>query len=412
LRYRTVVVGIDVGTSKVAAAAGRIGESGILEILGAGELPALATRRGTVIDIETASGVIRRVLDAVADSAGIRVASAYVGFSGPDTGVMVGSANTVITGNGRQVRYEDVERLMRSCRSVKAPVNKKVLHILTGEFSVDDCAGIIDPVGMFGSRLKVDTTVVTAPAVAVQNLVRAVEQTGCKVNGIVLNSLAAASLIMEPDEKELGAALVDIGGGTTDIAVFNRGILKYVTVLPVGSEYVTADLAICLRTPLAEAEEVKKRYGKARAEDVPENELVEVAGVGGRKAHRVPVQMINSVIQARMQEILQMVKNAIYKSGYLNLIPGGLVFTGGGTLLPGFEEMAARELGIPVRVAFAETDGVFSDFLNSPAHAAVLGVVYYGIRRQIIKNSREEKKKTAGNFLYKVKCWLRQRQLR
>lgn len=412
MRYKNIVVGLDVGTSKVAAAAGRIGENGALDILGASELPALAIRRGTIIDIETASGVIKRVLGAVAASAGVHNTPVYVGFSGPDTGVICGSVHTVVTSRSREVCYEDVKRLMRSCRSVKVPINKKVLHILTGEFSVDDCNGVIDPVGMLGSRLKMDTTVVTAPAVAVQNLTRAVESTGYGVNKVVLNSLAAASLILEPDERELGVALVDIGGGTTDVAVFNRGTLKYANILPVGSEYVTTDLAICLRTPLAEAEEIKRRYGKAWAGDVPENELVEITGVGGHEVRRVPVQMINSIIQARMQEILKMIKNDIYQSGYLKLVPAGLVFTGGGVLLPGFEEMATRELDMPVRVASPDAGGKFSDLLNNPAHSALLGLIYYGIRKHIIENSRKEKKQAAGNFIYKVKNWLQRRQLR
>jgi len=261
-------------------------------------------------------------------------------------------------------------------------------------------------VGKSGSRLKKDIKAVTAPAVAVQNLVKAVEQAGCKVKKVVLNSLASAFLTLEPDERELGAALVDIGGGTTDIAVFNRGTLKFAAVLPVGSEYVTADLAICLRTPLSGAEEIKRRYGSAQVEDASENEFVEVTGVGGRKVRRIPVQMINSIIQARMQELLQMIKNAINKSGYLNLIPGGLIFTGGGTLLRGFEEMASRELSVPVRVASVKVPGKYSDLLNNPAYAAVLGLIYYAIRKYNIENSRKENKQAAGNFIYRVKNWL------
>jgi cell division protein FtsA len=337
---------------------------------------------------------------------GREIDGGYVGI----TGISIASINNrgvvAVANPEQEIVREDVERVLQAARVIALPHDRRVVHVIPRQFIVDGNEDILDPVGMVGARLEVETQIVTITNAAVQNLLKCCERAGFRVRELVLNSLASGEAVLFPAEKELGVVVVDIGGGATDIAIYDHGSLWYSAVLPVGGDYITSDLAVGLRTPLNQAEDLKKKAGSVLPELMPDNEMVDVLGVGGKEVHQASKKMIANIIQPRVQEILGMVKNQLEKTRYQGLLPGGIVITGGAALTVGLVELAAEVMERPVRLGFPEAGGGLADVIHSPVFATGIGLLSYAARRHTVEMEKPEGLSWKDTFS-KVKKWFK-----
>ncbi len=369
-----MVVGLDVGTTKVCAIVGEMTETGI-DIVGIGSAPSEGLRKGVVVNIDSTMDSIRKAVDEAEKVSNYDIRSVYAAVSGSH----IKSFNSygIVAIRGNEVEEGDVQRAIEAAKAIAMPADREVLHILPQYYVVDDQDGIKDPVGMSGVRLEVKVHIVTGAATSVQNIVRSVNGVGLDVNEVILEQLAASEAVLSDDEKELGVALVDIGGGTTDIAIFSEGSVKYTAILPLGGSYLSNDIAVGLRTPVTEAEKVKIKYGCASASMIPQDEMIEVPSVGGREPRRVSRQVLGGIIEPRMEEILNLVCREIVKSGFEERLAAGIVLTGGTAVMEGITELAEHIFNMPVRRGFPA--GVTGpEEVNSPLYATGAGLILYG----------------------------------
>jgi cell division protein FtsA len=400
------IVGLDVGSTKVAVIVGSIGPDGQLQIVGFGSVPSAGIRRGSVIDIENTVHSIERAIERAEQMSGRAIDGGYVGI----TGISIASINNrgvvAVADPEQEISREDVERVLQAARVIALPHDRRVVHVIPRQFIVDGNENILDPAGMVGARLEVETQIVTINNAAVQNLVKCCERAGFRVQELVLSSLASGEAVLFPAEKELGVVVVDIGGGATDIAVYDQGALWYSAVLPIGGDYITSDLAVGLRTPLNLAEDLKKKAGSTLPALMPDNEMVDVHGVGGKEVHQASRKMIANIIQPRVQEILGLVKNQLEKSRYQGMLPGGIVITGGAALTEGMVELATEVMERPVRLGFPEAVGGLADVIHSPVFATGIGLLSYAARHHTAEVERSE-----GLFMKdafsKIKKWFK-----
>lgn len=399
------VVGLDVGSSKVTLIVGEIGLDGQLHVLGFGVVPSAGIRRGSVIDIEKTVKSIEDAIEKAEQMSGRPVDGGFVGITGM-TLVSLNNRGVVAVANpDQEITPDDVERVLQAARVIALPHDRRIIHVIPRQFIVDGNDNILDPAGMVGARLEVETHIATITNAAIQNLLKCCERAGFHVQELVLNPYASGEAVLFPAEKELGVVIVDIGGGTTDIAIFDQGSLWFTAVLPVGGDYVTSDLAVGLRTPLTQAEKIKKEHGCTLPALMPENELVEVASVGGKESCQVSKKIIANIMQPRVQEILRLVKNKIDNSGYHGLLPGGIVLTGGTALTDGIVELASEEMERPVRVGYPEAVGGLADVIHSPEFATGIGLLLYGSRRSNLLKEDAEGLSLIG-VVKKAKRWL------
>ncbi len=400
------IVGLDVGSTKVAVIVGSIGPDGQLQIVGFGSVPSVGIRRGSVIDIENTVRSIEQAIERAEQMSGREIDGGYVGI----TGISIASINNrgvvAVADPEQGIAREDVERVLQAARVIALPHDRRVVHVIPRQFIVDGNENILDPVGMVGARLEVETQIVTITNAAVQNLLKCCERAGFRVQELVLNSLASGEAVLLPAEKELGVAVVDIGGGATDIAVYDQGSLWYSAVLPVGGDYITSDLAVGLRTPLNRAEELKKTAGSVLPELMPDDEMVDVPGMGGKEVHQASKKMIANIIQPRVQEMLGMVKNQLEKTRYQGLLPGGIVITGGGALTEGLVELATEVMERPVRLGFPEAAGGLADVIHSPVFATGIGLLSYAAKRHSIEMEKPEGLSWKDTFI-KIRKWFK-----
>jgi cell division protein FtsA len=393
-----MIVGLDVGTTKVCAIVGEMTDTGI-DIIGVGSCPSEGLRKGVVVNIDNTMESIRRAVDEAESAANCDIRRVYAGVSGGH--IKSFNSHGIVAVRGSEVENADVQRAIEAAKAVKMPTDREVLHILPQTYVVDDQDEIKDPIGMSGVRLEVKVHIVTGAVTSVQNIVRSVNGVGLDVNEVILEQLAASEAVLSDDEKELGVALVDIGGGTTDIAVFSEGSVKYTAVLPLGGSYVTNDIAVGLRTPVTEAEKVKIKYGCACTPMIPQDEMIEVPSVGGREPRRVSRQVLGSIIEPRMEEILNLVCREIVKSGYEERLAAGIVITGGTAILEGITELSEQIFNMPVRRGFPH--GVTGPVeVNSPLYATGVGLILYG-SRHFSRNGKSEKR--YSNVWRKGKKW-------
>lgn len=400
------IVGLDVGSSKVTVIIGEVGSDGQPQIYGFGVAPSAGIRRGSVIDIEKTVQSIEEAIDRAEQMSGREVEGGFVSITGINLSSLNNRGVVAVANPDQEITREDVDRVLQAARVIALPHDRRIIHVIPRQFIVDGNDNILDPVGMMGSRLEVETHIVTINNAAVQNLMKCCERAGFRVQELVLGAYASGEAVLYPAEKELGAVVVDIGGGTTDIALFEQGTLWYTGVLPVGGDYVTSDLAVGLRTPLNQAERIKREYGCVLPALIAESDLVEVASVGGKDTSRVSRKVIAGIMQPRLQEILGLVKNQLEKSGYHGLLPGGVVLTGGTSLTQGMVELAAEELQRPVRIGYPEAVGGLSDQIHSPEFATGVGLLLYGSRRSSSGVEDVESFSLKG-FLMKAKKWIR-----
>lgn len=380
------VVGLDIGTHKVCVIVAEITEEGRLDVIGIGQTESKGLRKGVVINLEATVESIKRVVEEAELMAGVEIGSAYVSLAGTHIRGFNSRGVIAVSGKNRIIEREDVRRVMEAAKAVSIPVDREILHVLPQEFVVDDQDGIGDPTGMTGTRLEVNVHVVTCTSTSAQNTVTCVNRGGLAVSDTILTQLAAAEACVTTDEKELGVALVDIGGGTTDLAIFEKGALWHTAVLQVGGEHFTNDVAVALRTPVNEAEKIKKKHGCALTSMIPEEDSIEVPSVGGRKPRIMARQVLGDVIQARAEEICQLALTEIRRAGFDRSLNSGIVLTGGGAILEGMPEIAEQIFDMPVRRGTPSGIGGLVDVVASPAYATVVGLVLCGYRNRVGRN--------------------------
>lgn len=372
------MVGLDIGTTNVRAVVGEYDENGILEIIGVGEAPSTGLRRGVVVNIESTLASVSAAVEAAELMSGREVREVYCGAAGASVEGINSRGVVAVTGRGREITREDVDRVIEAARAVVIPMDREVLHVIPQSFIVDDQKGIRNPLDMIGVRLEAEVHIITGAVTTAQNLVKCVNRAGFKVNRLMLQSLAAARATLSSDEKDLGCLLVDLGGGTTDVLVYSDGAPYFSSMLPVGGAQVTNDLSIMLSVPMDAAERLKRESSSAWLESVEIDETVIIPGVGGRPPVETPKRRLASIVQPRMEEVFGMVRERVEKMGYWKHIKGGVVLTGGGALMQGAPELAQEIFRMPVRVGNPITLGGLVEEYRSPLYATAVGLVLLG----------------------------------
>ncbi len=374
-----LIVGLDVGTTKICAVVGEPSANGV-DIVGIGTSPSTGLRKGVVVNIEQTVQSIKKALEEAELMAGCEIRSVYAGIAGSH--IKGFNSHGVIAVKGGEVDAKDVERVIDAAKAVAIPLDREVIHILPQEYIVDDQRGIIAPLGMAGVRLEVKVHIVTGAVTSAQNIVRSCHRSGLDVADIVLESLASSKAVLTDEEREIGVALVDLGGGTTDIAVFANDSIKHTGVLALGGANLTNDIAFGLRTPMVAAEKIKIKYGCALAEMVKQDETIEVSSVGGRDPRSLSRQVLAEICEPRMEEILALVDQELVRSGCKSMVGAGVVLTGGTALLEGVQELGEQIFNMPTRVGFPAHIGGLVDVVNSPMFATAVGLLLFGAEKE------------------------------
>lgn len=403
------VVGLDVGSTKVACVIAEARDGDRLEIVGLGEAPSRGLSKGVVVNLDATADSIRACVEQAEAMAGVSVDCATVGLAGGHVRSFNSRGVVAVSGRERAVSREDLRRVLEAAKAVSIPADREILHILPQEYVLDDQRGITSPLGMIGSRLEANVHVVTASTTSVQNLVTCVNMAGIEVRDTVLEQLAAADAVLTSDEKDLGVALIDVGGGTTDLAIFERGSIGHTAVLPVGGNHFTNDLAVGLRTPIADAERLKRKHGCALASLVLEDEAIEVPSVGGRKPRLLSRQVLAEILEPRAEEIFTLIRDEIVRAGFDGALNAGVVLTGGGSLLLGMIEIAEQVFDVPVRRGQPSGVGGLSDSAANPQYATAVGLALYGSRHRPSPRRRLRLAAPAGlleKMGGRVRAWL------
>ena len=400
------IVGLDIGTTKVCAVVGDGDEDSDVQIAGVGLVPSSGIRKGVVVDIEATTRAIGEAVDRAERMAGMKVDSLYVSVSGEHIGSTNSRGVVAISRGDHEISAPDVERVIDAARMAALPASdREIVHLLPRGFVVDGHDGVRNPVGMYGARLEVEAHIVTGTSTVLANLMKCVQRAGLEVEEVVLEPLASAEAVLTSAERELGVVVADIGGGTTSIGVFVGGGLTHTAILPIGGHHITSDIAVGLRTPVAEAEKLKIRFGAATPGDTSEGELIEVFNVGDREPRILPRRVLCEIIEPRLQEICNMLRLQIRRSGYAHLVPAGVVLTGGTALLRGITRFVSEKLELPARLGLPEQVGGLTDAVGSPVYATGVGLVLYGTRHQGTRALRV----TNGAGLWgRMRGWMRE----
>lgn len=372
------IVGLDVGTSKICVVVGEIKQDDNLDVIGIGTAPSHGLRKGVVVSLEKTIEGIKKAVEEAELMAGIEISRTYIGISGNHIKGFNSRGVIGVSTKQQEILKEDIERVTAAAHPAGMPKDSEVIHVLTQEFKVDDHEGIQDPTGMTGRRLEVNAHIVTGSTTAIQNTLTCVNRAGLTVAGKVLVQKANAEACLTQDEKEMGVALVDIGAGTTNIAIFERGSLWHTAVIPVGGYNFTNDIAIGLRTPIPDAEKIKKKYGCVLSSYLEDDAMFEAAGVGSPKSRLVSQQTLVEILQPRAEELFSLVQQEITKAGYDKVINAGLVITGGGSLLTGITEIAEQMFNLPARLGKPTGIGGLVDVVSSPAFSTAIGLIKFG----------------------------------
>lgn len=400
------IVGFDIGTKKVAAIIGEITEEKKIEIIGIGSADSKGLRKGVVVNLEATVEAIKKAQEEAELMAGVEIDSAFIGISGAHIKSFNSRGVIAVSGKNKEISREDIKRVIDQSKAVSIPPDREIIHIIPQEFVVDEQDGIKDPLGMSGIKLEVNVHIVTGAITSVQNLRTCVARAGIEIKQVVLNQIATSASTLTHDEMELGVGLIDIGGGTTEIAIFERGSLWYTSIIPIGGDNFTNDIAVGLRTPIPEAEKIKKKFGCVTSPLEDEQETIEVPSVGrGKKPRIVSRQLLADIIQPRAEEIFRLVDNDIKRMGYEKSLNSGIVLTGGTALLDGLEEIAEEIFDLPVRRGDPSGVGGLVDRVSTPDYATAVGLILYGYNQWKEKGFSKDRKK---GFWAKVKDWLKE----
>jgi cell division protein FtsA len=373
-----LVVGLDIGTSKVLAIVGEVGATGEVEIIGVGHHPSRGMRRGVVVNIESTVQSIQRAVEEAELMAGCQIHSVFAGIAGSHIASI--NSHGIVAIKDKEVGPGDVERVIEAARAVAMPADQKILHILPQEFIIDKQDGIREPIGMSGVRLEAKVHIVTGAVSAAQNIIKCVRRCGLEVDDVILEQLASSTSTLTDDEKELGVCLVDIGGGTTDISVYTDGAIRHTSVLPIAGDQVTNDIAIALRTPTQYAEDLKQKYGCALTQLAHRDDTIEVPSVGERPPRKLSRQMLAEVIEPRVEELYGLVQAELRRSGFEDLLGSGIVLTGGSSKMEGMIDLAEEVFHMPVRLGVPQYIGGLKGVVQNPIFATGVGLVLHGAR--------------------------------
>ena len=399
-----MVVGLDIGTSKIVAIVGELGPEGQLEIIGIGSHASRGLKKGVVVNIDSTVQSIQRAVEEAELMAGCQIQSVFAGIAGSHIRSM--SSHGIVAIRDREVFQPDIDRVIDAAQAVAIPADQKILHILPQEFLIDSQEGIKEPLGMSGVRLEAKVHLVTCAVNAAQNIEKCIQQCGLVVDDIILEQLASSFAVLTDDEKDLGVCLVDIGGGTSDIAIFTEGAIKHTAVIPIAGDQVTNDIAMALRTPTQNAEEIKIKYGCALASLAGENETIKVPSVGERDDRDLSRQALAEVIEPRYEELFTLIQAELRRSGFEDLIPAGIVLTGGTSKMEGVVELAEEIFHMPVNIGKPKSVAGLSDIVRNPIYATSVGLLQYGLGNDPQSHGAHRSETQSGSIWQSVKSWL------
>jgi len=401
---KNLVVGLDIGTSKIVCIVAEINDEGALEIIGMGTSPSRGLRRGVVVNIEATVNAIQRALEEAELMADCKIREVYTGIAGSH--IKSFNSNGMFAIKDKEISQMDVDRVVETARAMNIPTDQQILHTIPQEFIVDGQEDVRDPLGMSAVRLEVKVHIVTGAVSAAQNIIKCVRRCGLEVSDLVLQPLASSMAVLTEDEKELGVCLVDIGGGTTDIAVFTNGAIRHTAVIPVAGDQVNNDIAVALRTPPKEAEDIKIQYGCALRQLADARDMIEVPGIGDRPPRTLSRQTLAEFIEPRMEELYSLVQAELRRSGFEELLSSGIVITGGSAGMQGMVELGEEVFHMPVRMGWPRYQGGLADVMRNPRYATCLGLLMTGLET----HGRDTPKLTGNNFkdiFERMKSWFK-----
>jgi cell division protein FtsA len=384
---KNLIVGLDIGTSKIAAIVAEMKPEGGFEVIGMGSSPSRGLKKGVVVNIESTVNAIQRALEEAELMADCKIRDVWTGIAGSH--IRSFNSHGMVAIKDREVAQADVDRVVETAKAIPIPTDQQILHVLNQEFVIDGQEDVREPLGMSGVRLEVKVHIVTGAVSAAQNIMKCVRRCGLEVNDLILQPLASATAVLSEDERDLGVCLVDIGGGTSDIAVFTQGAIRHTAVIPIAGDQITNDIAMALRTPTKEAEEIKRRYGCALRELADAQEMVEVPGVGDREPKKMSRQTLAEVIEPRVEELYSLVQAELRRSGFEELLSSGIVITGGSSSMQGMVELGEEVFHMPVRLGLPAYAGGLSEVIRNPRYSTGVGLLMAGLsqhqRHQIEK---------------------------
>ncbi len=401
---KNLVVGLDIGTSKIVCIVAEINEEGMLEVIGMGTHPSRGLRRGVVVNIEATVNAIQRALEEAELMADCKIREVYTGIAGSH--IKSFNSHGMFAIKDKEISQMDVDRVVETARAVNIPTDQQVLHTIPQEFIVDGQEDVRDPLGMSAVRLEVKVHIVTGAVSAAQNIIKCVRRCGLEVDDLVLQPLASAMAVLTEDERELGVCLVDIGGGTTDIAVFTNGAIRHTAVIPVAGDQVNNDIAVALRTPPKEAEDIKVQYGCALRQLADARDMIEVPGIGDRPPRTLSRQTLAEFIEPRMEELYSLVQAELRRSGFEELLSSGIVITGGSAAMQGMVELGEEVFHMPVRLGWPRYEGGLAEVMHNPRYATCMGLLMAGLEAR----GRDAPKLSGSGFkdiFERMKSWFK-----
>ena len=402
------IVGLDIGTTKVCCIVGEIVDASpqpVIDIVGIGTAPSAGMRKGVVVNIDSTVESISKAVEEAELMAGVEITHVHAGIAGGH--VKSFNSTGVVAIKDKEITDHDVKRVIDAAKAVAIPADREVIHVIPQEFIIDEQDGIRDPIGMSGVRLEAKVHIVTASSTSAQNIIKCANKAGLTVSDLCLEQIASAEAVLSDDEKELGIALVDIGGGTSDIAIYKEGSLLYTGVLPIGGNHITNDIAVGLRTPQYEAEKIKVQYGAAIPEAIRPDETIEVPGVGGRKSRVLSKRLLAEIIAPRVEEIFLMIQKEIAQSGYRDMMSAGIVLTGGATLMDGLTELAEQIFEMPAKRGVPYNVGGLKDVVHSPQFSTGVGLLRYGTKNMIKQRTPMMDKFFIGSIRGSMRSWIK-----
>lgn len=402
-KNKNLIVGLDIGTSKVVAVVGEVSDEGYVEVIGIGTHPSRGLKRGVVVNIEATVQSIQRAIEEAELMAGCEIHSAYIGIAGSH--VHSRNSNGIVAIRDKEVQVADIERVIDAAKAVAIPADQRILHVLPQEYVIDSQEGIREPIGMSGVRLEAQVHIVTGAVSAAQNIVKCVQRCGLQVGDMILEQIASSQAVLTEDEKELGVCLVDIGGGTTDIAVFTDGAIRHTAVIPIAGDQVTNDIAVALRTPTKNAEEIKLRHACALMDKINHDEMIEVPSVAQRPPRQISKKSLAEVVGARYEELFALIMAELRRSGFEDLVASGIVLTGGASLVNGAIELAESVFQMPVRLGLPQHVKGLTDTLDSPVYATSVGLLLYGYQQEYEGNPELIVRNGVKNILGRMRSW-------
>ncbi len=400
---KNLIVALDIGTSKIAALVGEVGADNQIEVIGFGTHPSRGLKRGVVVNIESTVQSIQRAVEEAELMAGCDIHSAYTGIAGSHIRSL--NSHGIVAIRDREVNQSDVDRVIDAAKAVAIPADQRILHILPQEFIIDNQEGVREPVGMSGVRLEAKVHIVTGAVSAAQNITKCIRRCGLQVGDIVLEQLASSHSVLTEDEKELGVCMVDIGGGTTDIAIFTEGAIRHTAVIPIAGDHVTNDVAVALRTPTQFAEQIKINHASVIVGDMDPNETIQVPSMAKRPPKQIQKKALAQVVTARYQELCELILAELRRSGFEDLIAAGIVLTGGASRVPGFIELAENIFHMPVRLGLPQYVNGLVDVRENPIYATGIGLLLHGLQSQVNNAPQFEADRGALSIWQRMKSW-------